>query len=212
MKKIIIICFCVLFLAASCSQNSTIPAPANPTENKPVAKPTTQTTETKKTFKLPIANALERITKKPFGLQVSPQSSPVSPERFSGYHNAVDFEMLNVDEEKNDVEFMAICSGSILRQSTVSGYGGLLVMGCNINNMDITVNYGHVRLSSLKYKVGEFVEAGNVLGVLGTGYSKETDNERKHLHLGIHKGKTINISGYVKTKQELEDWIDFTKF
>ena len=61
-------------------------------------------------------------------------------------------------------------------------------------------------------KVGDFVEAGSVLGFLGKGFSKETDNERKHLHLGIHKGKTINVSGYVKTKQELENWIDFTKF
>lgn len=211
MKKILFSLVMLTFLAVSCLQKNSNVLPENlPAQNTLDSQITTK--KPVKIFSEPISNSEQRITKKPFGIQVSPQNSPVSPERFSGYHNGVDFEMLNEQEEKNDVEFMAICSGTILKQSLVSGYGGLLVMGCNINNMDITVNYGHVKLSSLKYKVGDFVEAGSVLGFLGKGFSKETDNERKHLHLGIHKGKTINVSGYVKTKQELENWIDFTKF
>jgi hypothetical protein len=44
---------------------------------------------------------------------------------------------------------------------------------------------------------------------LGKGFSSETDNARKHLHLGIHKGKGINYRGYVNTQAELESWIDF---
>lgn len=211
MKKIFTI-LSIIFLASACGKSTTTEITQNNTEVKTATTTKSQTTNTNNLLKEPIKNSLERITKKPFGLQVSPQNSPVNPERFSGYHNATDFEILNTEEEKNDVEVIAICSGKILKQGTVSGYGGLLVIGCNVNNSDITVNYGHVRLSSLKYKVGDMVEAGSVLGVLGTGYSKETDQERKHLHLGIHKGKTINISGYVKTKQELENWIDYTKF
>ncbi|KKQ38871.1 MAG: Exopolysaccharide biosynthesis protein, sugar transferase domain protein [Candidatus Moranbacteria bacterium GW2011_GWC2_37_73] len=40
----------------------------------------------------PLDNALSRITKKPFGIYVNPKNSPVNPERFTGYHSAVDLE------------------------------------------------------------------------------------------------------------------------
>ena len=33
-----------------------------------------------------------RITKKPFGIFITTQNSPVQPERFSGYHTGVDVE------------------------------------------------------------------------------------------------------------------------
>ncbi len=47
---------------------------------------------------IPIANAKSRITKKTFGLFVSPQNSPVLPEKFTGYHTGVDFETFLGDE------------------------------------------------------------------------------------------------------------------
>jgi hypothetical protein len=50
------------------------------------------------------------------------------------------------------------------------------------------------------------------LAVLGTGFSTETDGERKHLHLGIHKGTAINILGYVQNSSELNNWVDITKY
>lgn len=49
----------------------------------------------------PINSALERVTKKSFGIYVTPQSSPVSPEKFTGYHTGVDFE-ITPDEENKD--------------------------------------------------------------------------------------------------------------
>jgi len=50
------------------------------------------------------------------------------------------------------------------------------------------------------------------LGNLGTGFSSETDGERKHLHLAIHKGSSVNILGYVQTKALLFDWLDPAKY
>lgn len=41
---------------------------------------------------LPIAEFEKRITKKPFGIYITPQNSPVQPERFTGYHTGVDVE------------------------------------------------------------------------------------------------------------------------
>ena len=62
---------------------------------------------------LPLNNALARVTKKPFGLKVSPGHSPVTPERFSGYHAGVDFETLS-SEQKQPVGVMAICTGNLI--------------------------------------------------------------------------------------------------
>jgi murein DD-endopeptidase MepM/ murein hydrolase activator NlpD len=159
-------------------------------------------------LKAPISKWQQRITKKPFGIEVSPQNSPVSPEKFSGFHNAVDFEILE-GETDTDVEVFAICKGSLLQKRTATGYGGLVVQECKINGQPVTVNYGHLRLLSVKQKIGDMVEAGELLGVLGTGYSKETDGERKHLHLGLHKGGSPDIRGYVQKENELSQWLDF---
>ena len=46
------------------------------------------------------------------------------------------------------------------------------------------------------------------MAVLGQGYSAETSDERKHLHLGIHKGSGIELKGYVSNKDQLTEWID----
>lgn len=155
----------------------------------------------------PVANAGVRVTKKPFGIYISPQDSPVSPERFLGYHTATDFETFP-DEQNVDVPVSAICSGKLLRAGMASGYGGYAVQACTMQGQDVTVVYGHVRTSSVTVKVGGMLEAGQRLGVLGRGYSDETDNERKHLHLGIHRGTGVNIRGYISTQAALADWMD----
>lgn len=155
----------------------------------------------------PVSQARQRVLKKPFALQVSPQNSPVSPEKFSGYHTGTDFEILE-GEQDLDVEVFSVCSGKVLSKRTASRYGGVLVQSCQLDGQDVTVVYGHLRLSSINFKVGDSLEAGGKLGVLGTGYSSETDGERKHLHLGIHKGKAVNILGYSKNKAGLADWLN----
>ncbi|MDD4902094.1 MAG: M23 family metallopeptidase [Patescibacteria group bacterium] len=159
----------------------------------------------------PIANALERITKKPFGIKVSPGHSPVSPERFSGYHTGVDFEAF-ASETDSIVPVYAICTGTLAIKETARGYGGMAVERCKISGQDVTVVYGHLKLTSIGVKVGENLSGGEQLGILGQGYSAETAGERKHLHLGIHKGTTINTSGYVGTATQLSGWIDVEQY
>ena len=158
-------------------------------------------------FQPPIIRAGERVAKKPFGIFITPKNSPVQPERFYGYHSGSDFEVFS--EELNlDVEVKAICSGELKMKKTASGYGGLAVEACEINGGPITVIYGHLKLSSIAANIGENINVGDTLGILGAGYSSETSGERKHLHLGIHKGADLNILGYVQNKENLSDWID----
>jgi hypothetical protein len=156
----------------------------------------------------PISRYSERITKKPFGIKISPEESPVQPEKFSGYHTGTDFEIFS-DELNADVEISAICDGKIIIKRFATGYGGILVQTCTINNSDMTVVYGHLKLTSIKAAINDTLNKGDEIGLLGDAYSTETDGERKHLHLGIHKGKEINILGYVQTQKELDGWIDF---
>lgn len=159
-------------------------------------------------FVLPIDRWQERIFKKPFGIYITPQNSPIQPEKFKGYHTGVDFEVFP-DELDKDIEIMAICKGQLLEKRYISGYGGVAIQACKLGNDDITVLYGHLKLSSIEADLGQQLSAGEKIGILGKAYSSETDGERKHLHLSIHKGKTINVAGYVQTPAELNNWINF---
>jgi len=167
--------------------------------------------ETKKILVQPLSSALERVTKKPFGIKVSPNNSPVNPERFSGYHTGVDFEIFS-GEEDADVPVSAVCSGPLLEKRTVSGYGGVAIQKCSIENVEATVLYDHLKLSSIGGSAGDMLSAGDRIGILGKGYSAETSGERKHLHLGIRKGIKINYLGYVQSEGELSGWIDAMKY
>jgi murein DD-endopeptidase MepM/ murein hydrolase activator NlpD len=158
-------------------------------------------------FQPPLDRATERITKKPFGIFITLQNSPVQPERFQGYHTGVDFEIF--PEELNvEVSIRAACSGELKLKEYATGYGGVAVQGCELNKEPITVIYGHLKLSSITASIGEKISTGDVIGILGANQSSETNGERKHLHLGFHKGTAINISGYVSSQSELSNWID----
>lgn len=158
-------------------------------------------------FVPPIDRVSERVSLKKFGTFVTPENSPVSPERFSGYHTGIDFEIFE-DELLVDVPVLAVCSGTVRFVSWVSGYGGVVVLLCEYQNEPVTVVYGHLNLASVKKNVGDVVEKGESLSFLGVGGSAETDGERKHLHLSIHKGIAQNLRGYVSTKDDLSSWID----
>ena len=160
---------------------------------------------------LPIKNALGRVTKKPFGIKVSPGNSPVSPEKFSGYHTGVDFET-TPDEQNIAVPIYAICDGKLLLKKSATGYGGVLVESCKIDNRAVTIIYGHLKLTSIINKVNDTLKAGQQIAILGKGYSVETAGERKHLHLGIHLGAAINLLGYVQTPQALKNWLDVINY
>lgn len=158
-------------------------------------------------FLMPLARARERITKKPFGLKISPNDSPISPERFSGYHTGVDFETFP-EEASQDIEVRAICSGPLQSVRTAKGYGGVAVQECMLGEETVSIIYGHIRASSVKAKPGTFILAGDRLGVLGATGSAETDGERKHLHLGMFRGSKPDIRGYVPRKIDLVHWRD----
>jgi hypothetical protein len=159
----------------------------------------------------PLLDALSRITKKPFGIVITKENSPVQPERFSGYHTGVDFET-TPEEQAKDVSVDAVCDGKLLMKKWATGYGGVAVQSCTIDGKAVTVIYGHLRLASIQPKAGDAMSAGKPFAVLGTGYSTETDGERKHLHLGIHLGSSVNILGYVQTKSALSQWLDAASF
>lgn len=155
----------------------------------------------------PISDALARITKKPFGIKVSPGNSPVNPERFSGYHSGVDFETF-ANEQDVDVPIYSVCDGPLILKQWVKGYGGVAIQKCTLLDQAVTVLYGHLRLQSITPAVNEMLRTGDQIAVLGTGYSTQTDGERKHLHLGIHKGTAINFLGYVQDPGQLKNWMD----
>lgn len=159
----------------------------------------------------PIAGAMSRVTKKPFGIKISLKDSPVQPERFSGYHTGVDFETTEV-EQNIEVPIYAICSGPLVLKKYATGYGGVAVQSCQIEKNEVTVIYGHLRLASITQKIKQEIKAGEQIGFLGKGYSTETDGERKHLHLGIHYGEQVILLGYVQKQSELSAWLDATKF
>lgn len=156
---------------------------------------------------VPIDRALDRVTKKQFGIKVSPNNSPVQPEKFSGFHTGVDFEIFP-EEIDADIEIRTICAGPVAFKDHVSGYGGVVIQECVLQNKSVTVVYGHLRLSGVVVKLNQNLNKGQLLGVLGKGFSKETDGERKHLHLAIHKGETISLLGYVGNSNLLDKWID----
>lgn len=184
------------------NQNINVPMQP-PKTSSPVD--TTQNNQTN--LVAPISRAGERVTKKPFGIFITPQNSPVQPERFSGFHTGADFETFP-EEQNVDIPIYAIIPGKILVKRWASGYGGVLVESGEINGNAVTIIYGHLNLASINKNVGDTLSSGEKIGVLGKGYSQETDGERKHLHLGIHKGTGINILGYVNSQPQLAGWLD----
>lgn len=196
------------------SSSSDVVKPTTPASNQdqgnavaPDNQPDTGKGQTDSGFQSPLDRTGERVTKKPFGIFITPKTSPVQPERFQGYHTGTDFEIFP-EELSTDVPVHAICSGKIAVKRFASGYGGVLVQDCSLNSQPITVIYGHLKLTSISKNAGDNLDTGDIIGSLGKAFSSETDGERKHLHLGIHKGSAVNILGYVQSKSELSGWVD----
>jgi hypothetical protein len=189
------------------SSTSTISTPSAATTTPIINKPNTSALNNP-ALSLPISGALARVTKKPFGIYVSPQNSPVSPEHFIGYHTGVDFETTPA-EQNSDVAVYAICDGPLILKKIATGYGGVAVQACTINKEAVTIIYGHLRLTSVTAVLNKSLSKGEQIGFLGKGYSTETAGERKHLHLGIHRGSAVDLLGYVQNKNQLSGWINF---
>lgn len=158
-------------------------------------------------FASPMDKAPERITKKTFGMFITPENSPVKPDNFHGFHTGVDWEIFPEELEK-DVPVRAMCSGTLKLKKSVFGYGGVAIEECEVLGEPATVIYGHLDLGSIKTAVGGEIKAGEVIGILGEHKSVETDGARKHLHLAIHRGKSIELKGYIDSQNQLSSWID----
>ncbi|MFA5991308.1 MAG: M23 family metallopeptidase [Candidatus Doudnabacteria bacterium] len=205
MKKIFLLTVITTLIAVGCQKT--------PTQNNPIA-PSSSNTNTSSPaavinpkLSIPIADGLARITKKPFGIYITPQNSPVTPEKFKGYHTGTDFETFE-SEKDTEVEIFAACGGKLLLKKSATGYGGVAVQSCVIDSQNVTVLYGHLKLSSISKMVGDSLKAGEKLAILGKGYSSETDGERKHLHFSIHKGTSIILLGYTQNKTDLSNWLN----
>lgn len=135
-------------------------------------------------------------------MYITPQNSPISPEKFSGYHTGVDVEYEDVD---GDIPVVAITSGQVVTSKFATGYGGVIVVRHLVNNQTLYAIYGHLRPDSLA-AINTQVGRGDRVGYLGTGYSPETDGERRHLHFGISLSNSI--LGYVSDQSDLANWID----
>lgn len=158
-------------------------------------------------FLEPIRDTKNRVTKKPFGILIEPSTSPVQPERFRGYHTGIDIEVFP-EELGSDIQVKSISSGELIFKQRVNGYGGVLVVLSEIGGEEMTVLYGHMDLGSVGIKTGEKIEAGEVLGLLGDDKSSDTDGERMHLHLAMHRGAELVMAGYTDKKEKLDSWID----
>jgi len=186
---------------SSTISSATSPAPSVTISPSIIPSPQSQLAEPVKDFKA-------RVTKKPFGIYVTPQNSPVQPERFTGYHTGADAEYGDVTA---DVAVYAIVDGIITYSKYTSGYGGCFIIKVEINGTPHSVLYGHIRPSTLP-SLGQQFKKGDQIAVLGTAYSTETDGERRHLHLGILSDDRIDIKGYVSSKFQLSGWLDPLSF
>lgn len=201
----IIIVAAVFFLATKQNRQDTITIAPSPSPSLNISSTPSSNLPPTSKYVEPTAEFTLRITKKPFGLYISPDTSPVQPERFQGYHTAVDVEFEDVPD---NVPVYAIADGTVRQSRYVSGYGGLVVIEHGEGADKFYSLYGHLRLSTLPDDES-VIERGKTIGVLGTGYSTETDGERKHLHFGIITSSSIDIRGYVQNTTDLNQmWRD----
>lgn len=126
------------------------------------------------------------------------------PEKFTGYHTGVDVEYEDVT---SPVTVSAVLDGDIVYSGYVKGYGGFVAQKIFFNNQNYIVIYGHLKPASLIKNQAQ-VKTGDTLGILGQGYSSETDNERKHLHFAIIKGNNLSFLGYAQNSSLLSGWVD----
>lgn len=161
------------------------------------------------TLEDPLPKASMRATPLSFGLHVTPNSeqNPIDPpERFTGYHTGVDYEV-TTEELEDEVPVFTICKGKVAYSGFASGYGGVLIQYCRLAGAPVTVLYGHLSLDGLPSK-GTMLQSGNRIGALASAKSEESGGNRKHLHLGIHRGSEIKFLGYVQREDDLTEFLN----
>lgn len=161
-------------------------------------------------FSEPIQGFTSRITKKHFGIYITPETSPIQPDRFTGYHTGADAEY---DDVAEDVPVRAVADGMVVVGQFVHGYGGVVVIRHDLGSgiVPLLALYGHLDPASIP-QAGKQVKRNEVVGILGDGFTEETDGARKHLHFAMLKKAEADIRGYVKDAEELSGWYDPLEF
>jgi murein DD-endopeptidase MepM/ murein hydrolase activator NlpD len=126
----------------------------------------------------------------PFGYRVHPKTGAKK------HHNGVD-----IWQGKNPTPLRACFAGKVVAVSTSvdpNGAGNKVVVQSTALGKKITWTYFHMVNGSIKVKVGEVIEAGHVVGLMGeTGFATG-----KHLHWEIWDGhlKTQPLAGFATGK------------
>jgi len=149
----------------------------------------------------PVAGFAKAVKLKPFGIHITPESSPVQPERFTGFHTGADAEL------PADTPVVAVADGKVVRSGVTSGYGGLLAIEHQLKARRLVSIYGHLDPKSLTSNGAQVVQ-GEQIGVLGEAKSAQTDGERAHLHFGLSRAVGVDVRGYVTSQSELAAWAD----
>jgi murein DD-endopeptidase MepM/ murein hydrolase activator NlpD len=159
---------------------------------------------------LPIDGKLGKNYKvtSPFGWRIHPI------EKYKKHHNGVDLwgakEPLYIESWHDGVVIEAGTSKQKLASGAVGGVGWYVDVRSKINGKYYVSRYAHMVPKSLKVKKGQKVEAGTILGKMGTSGA----STGKHLHFEICAGKThrwtSNGSGFVDplkfVKATIENW------
>lgn len=93
----------------------------------------------------PVVGFKQNITKKSFGLFITPEISPVENDKFTGYHTGVDSEFTDSTEE---IPVRAIADGTMIVSTWTTGYGGVVVIKHTIKGVPLFALYGHLDKAS----------------------------------------------------------------
>lgn len=199
--------------------------PENPLTTKPSPAPIKQTNNSQsrpgnsnntKTIVPPMDNFSARIALNNFGNE--PSKVELSKDQYTdlickngkyypGFHTAVDLEV-TPEERNKPLSVYSIADGTIRQAGAVNGYGGLVVVEYKINEKTYTAYYGHVDLKTVTLKAGAKLKAGQKIAELAPACSAANGNTRKHLHFGLRKGSNVVVSGYITSKNDLNNWVD----
>lgn len=207
MRRWFIVCFCfVILFGAGCFKRGeqTRAIQSRTAVHETASSTALQQDENMVQVVYPIEGYQERLTVKRFGTYVH--------DRFRGYHAGDDIEFTSAEDQVREIPVVAIATGTVARVGFVSGYGGLIVIRHSIGGEEYTALYGHISLTSSQVKVGDQVELGQKIAILGVHQSRETDGERKHLHFGIYKGYDGRVNGYESSESGLLKWKNPTEF
>ena len=108
----------------------------------------------------------------------------------------------------------SIGSGYVKHIDEHTRFGTVILIEHTLKNKSKIVSlYGHLRLSDVKVKIGQFVNKGQKIGYLGN--PEENGGWVEHLHFGIRKGAYVNTWvywGLTVSQEEFLNWHVPTKF